>query len=206
MFNAYHSAYLGARGFMSLLGIGLPHLPNGGQLLVDVFPQPEFPKRARKAKLGDRKFEEFLIVRMPPFDQRTLWEAFQRVLRISEAACCDVGIRAELLDVQYEDITRPRNRFLYNAAFWPGQDLIIDSSPSDLARLIGAGLDSDHEGFLLRLGFLVYRLFEQLIGDLAAESGVIRDQLSHSRIVKHPLAVELATYNTFLSQVTPPPT
>ena len=39
MFNAYHSAYLGARGIMALLGVSLPAL-NGRQVAIDLYPEP----------------------------------------------------------------------------------------------------------------------------------------------------------------------
>jgi transposase-like protein len=55
-------------------------------------------------------------------------------------------------------------------------------------------------GFLLRLAFGVYRLFEQLVTSLAEQSGPIRAQLDESRIFKNPAVAELVSYNAFLSQ------
>jgi hypothetical protein len=201
MFNAYHSAYIGARGIMALLGVGLPFLPNGGQLLIDAYPQPESSKNIRKLKLGLWRFEEILIVRLPLLDQRALWQGLQRVVQISDVPCWDSETRRELLDIAYESITTPRNAYLYRAAFWPGDDLLIDGTDVDFSRLLGTELNPEHEGFLLRLSFDLYRLFEQLIHDLAAESGVIRAQVQESRIIKDPMAEELACYNAFLAQV-----
>jgi hypothetical protein len=202
MFNAYHSAYIGARGVMALLGIGLPFLPNGGQLLVDAYPQPESSKNVRKVRLGLWRFQEILIVRLPQLDQRALWQGLQRVLRISDVQCWDPKIRQELLDVAYERVTVPRNAFLYKAAFWPGDDLLVDRTDTNVARFVGTELIPEHEGFLIRLSFVVYRLFEQLILDLAGESGVIRAQVQESRVVKDPAAAELARYNAFLAHLT----
>jgi hypothetical protein len=201
MFNAYHSAYIGARGVMALLGIGLPFLPNGGQLLIDVYPQPESSKDLKKLKLGLWQFHEILIVRLPHLDQRGLWEGFQRALRISDVPCWDKMIYEELLNVAHESITKPRNGFLYKAAFWPGEDLLVDGTDVEFARYMGTDLDGEHKGFLLRLSFDVYRLFEQLINNLAEQSGPIRSQLDESRIISDPNIAELASYNTFLTQV-----
>ncbi len=201
MFNAYHSAYLGARGVMALLGIGLPFLPSGGQLLIDVFPQPESSKKIKKLKLGEWQFQEVLIVRLPPLDQRALWQSFRRVLEISDVRCWDENIRRELADVAPETIARPRNGFLYRAAFWPGEDLLADGTIEDFTRLVGTGLDPEEGGFLLRLSCDVYRLFEQLINDIAGESGVIRVQLDESRIIHDPAVAELVAYNAFLAQI-----
>src|SRR5439155_6373055 len=39
LFNAYHSAFLGAKGIMALLGIAVPKI-NGIQLAIDLFPEP----------------------------------------------------------------------------------------------------------------------------------------------------------------------
>src|SRR5689334_1275353 len=39
LFNAYHSAYLGARGITTLLGVPMPSL-SGIQVALDLFPEP----------------------------------------------------------------------------------------------------------------------------------------------------------------------
>src|SRR6266851_9097377 len=58
MFNAYHSAFLGARGVMAMLGVGLPYLANGDQLLIDVFPQPESKKDIKRLRLREWRFQK----------------------------------------------------------------------------------------------------------------------------------------------------
>jgi hypothetical protein len=204
MFNAYHSAYIGARGLMALLGIGLPSLPNGGQLLIDVYPPPESRKEIKRLRLREWRFQEMLIVRLPPLTQQGLWEAFQRVLEISDVRCWNDKIRQELLRISYELITRPRNRFLYRSAFWPGKDLLIDGTDEEFVRFVGTSLNSEDEGFLLRLGFDVYQLFEQLVMNIAEQSGPIRQQLADSRIVINPGVAELVSYNAFLGQLNEP--
>jgi hypothetical protein len=98
-------------------------------------------------------------------------------------------------------MSRPRNAFLYKAAFWPGKDLLVDGSDDEFTRFIGTGLNEEDEGFLLRLSFDVYRLFEQLITNLAEEAGPIRVQLSESRIISDPTVADLVSYNAFLSQL-----
>jgi hypothetical protein len=201
MFNAYHAAYIGARGVMALLGIGLPFLPNGGQLLIDVFPQPESKKDIQRLRLKQWRFHEILIVRLPGLKQRQLWEGFQHVLEISDVPCWDRRICQELLDIGDASMSRPRNAFLYKAAFWPGKDLLVDGSDDEFTRFIGTGLNEEDEGFLLRLSFDVYRLFEQLITNLAEEAGPIRVQLSESRIISDPTVADLVSYNAFLSQL-----
>jgi hypothetical protein len=202
MFNAYHSAFIGARGVMALLGIGLPFLPNGGQLLIDVFPQPETKKDIQRLRLRQWRFQQVLIVRLNnQLEQKGLWEAFQRVVKMSDVPCWDDKICTELLDVACASITRPRNAFLYKAAFWPGKDLLVDGSDDEFTRFVGTVLDEEDEGFLLRLSFDVYRLFEQLITNLADESGPIRVQLNESRIISDPTVADLVSYNAFLNQI-----
>lgn len=176
LFNAYHSAYLGARGIMTLLGVVVPKV-SGHQLAIDLFPEPTKKKRGRS--LAVPEFQEFIIVRLDRLlEQRYLWEAFQRVLNMTEAKCWDARLRQDLLDLSFEGITPPRNHYLYKAHFWPSpHDLIKDGLTSDFDKLFGTELDIDDQGFLLRLCFSVYYLFDQLMRDLAGYSAVIKQQL-----------------------------
>jgi hypothetical protein len=200
MFNAYHSAYLGAKGLMALLGIGLPFLPDGGQLLIDVYPQPESLKGKRQLAAGSWTFEEFLLVHLRRhLDQQELWDAFQRLLTVSNVSCLSGRAYEELLRMPHE-ITKPRNSFLYKAAFWPSDDLLSDGSEEDFVSLVGTELSAEHQGFLLRLSYDVYRVFEQLMNDLADTAGAIRAQLDDSRIFSDPNVAELACYNAFLAE------
>jgi hypothetical protein len=202
MFNAYHSGFLGAKGLMALLGIALPNLPNGGQLFIDVYPEPEPKKSKKSAGPARSEFEEFVVVRLAgPVDHEDLWEMFQRVLRLAEVEVWSSRIWGELIQVQHERISRSRNRFLYRAAFWPSDDLLADGSVERFAALVGTALDDELEGFLLRLSCDVYRLFEQLINDLAEVSGPIRNELDESRIVGEPDVPELLSYNAFLADI-----
>jgi hypothetical protein len=100
-----------------------------------------------------------------------------------------------------DEITRPRNAFLYKAAFWPGDDLLVDGSEEEFKNLTGTMLSTEEKGFLLRLCCDVYCLFEQLINDLADASGVIRAQVDDSRIKNAPHVAELACYNAFLADL-----
>jgi hypothetical protein len=198
LFNAYHSAYLGARGLMALLGVPILLLGSGGQIAIDLFPEPIKKKGALPSPL----FQEFLIVRLPTLDQRYLWEAFQRVLRMTTATCWDAKLRDDLLDLDFKDFSRPRNKYLYNAAFWPPRgDLLSDLLLADFNTSFGATLVIADEGFLLRLCFSVYRLFEQLMTDLASQSAIIKAEVDASRIVVNADLPAIECYTNFLSQV-----
>lgn len=202
LFNAYHSAYIGARGIMAVLGVALPHLRiDGSRLLVDVFLPPESSADTRKLRLGMWRFEEFLIVRLPGLDHAGLWEGFQRVLRVSDVPCWETSLRQELLEIDYKAISRIRNHILYWAAFWPGDDLLTDTPPTDVMQLPGDHLDTEEEGFLLRLSFVVYRLFEQVLVDLGELSEAIRVELASSRVMRSPDESELSCYQAFLANV-----
>ena len=199
LFNSYHSAYLGARGAMALLGITLPNL-RGKQIAIDLYPEPVQKRTARS--VGTARFEEFLIVRLPgQLDQRNLWEAFQRVLRMSESQSWDNTLREALLDLSWDSITPPRNHFLYKSHYWPLDDLIADGTEEDLQMLFGTELSVEEEGFLLRLSFTIYRLFEQMIVDLSKYSSVIREQLDGSRFQAASQLPAFACYKKFLSQI-----
>lgn len=194
LFNAYHSAYLGAKSMMALLGVAFPNLA-GAQVLVDVYPEAI----GRAARFARSSFDEFVIVKMPPLDQRNVWEALQRMIRMTDGAPWDGPLREEVLNLSFEEITPPRNHFLYRAQFWPGRDLLTDAPGQDLVNHIGTTLDTGEFGFLLRLSFVVYRLVEQLFMDLATRSGVIAIELQASRIVAGQGVQELACYDAFVN-------
>ena len=198
LFNAYHSAYLGARGIMILLGVPMPSL-KGSQVAIDLFPEPT---KRNKRSISVPLFQEFVIVRLPLLEQRHLWEGFQRVLRMSQVECWDASIRDELLDLSYEKISPPRNHYLYKASFWPFTDLMIDAALVDFNKIFGrAPLDVSDDGFLMRLCFSVYRLFEQLMADLAAHSAVIRQQYVESRIYANAGLPVTECYANFVDQI-----
>jgi hypothetical protein len=204
MFNAYHSAYLGARGIMALLGVGLTRV-GSTQAAIDLFIQAESNTKKKeqqaRRKSGLPQFQEFLLVNLKSnLDQQDLWEAFQRVLRTSVIACADQQLRRELLDLSSGNITPPRNHFLYQAHFWPLADLISDATLDEMDTLIGTHLDTTEEGFLLRLSFSVYRLFEQLMGDLSEHSPIIKTQFEGSRSWRDQAEPELGRYRMFLAQ------
>ena len=197
LFNAYHSAYMGARGIMTLLGVSLPKV-NGNQVAIDLFPEPAKKKRPQ---LAQQEFQEFIIVRLGLLDQRHLWEAFQRVLNMTASTCWDTRLRQNLLDLSFEEITPPRNHFLYKAQFWPLPDLVTDAAASEFDTIFGTELDVDEEGFLLRLCFSVYYLFEQLMRDLAGYSAPIKEQLDGSRVFASSGLDVLGSYANFTAQV-----
>ena len=199
LFNAYHSAYLGGeRGIMALLGVAMPKI-SGNQIAIDLFPEPQ--KKKRGPRVAVTKFQGFVIVRLPLLEQRFLWEGFQRVLAISQAGCWDANLRDKLLDLSFEAISRPRNNYIYKAHFWPVSDLVTDAKIPDFDILFGSDLDVSEQGFLLRLCFSVYRLFEQLMRDLAGQSAVVAQQLDESRIVVSAGLPVVDSYTNFVSQV-----
>ena len=194
---------------MALLGVAMPNLKV--QVAIDLFPGPATTKKspmirkalkkARPQLVPSTEVTEFLIVRLGKLDQRYLWEAFQRMLTVTRCNCWDMRLRQNLLNLSYEAITPPRNSYLYKAHFWPLSDLMVDASASDFNTLIGTELDVNSEGFLLRLCFTVYYLFDQLMRNLAEDSGVVRQQIDASRVfVGYGLDV-LASYTHFMEQV-----
>jgi hypothetical protein len=197
LFNAYHSAYLGAKGIMAMLGLAFPML-SGTQVAIDFFPEPE--GKTRKG-FATTHFDQFRVILFPKIDQGRLWEGFQRVLRTSQAHCWDAGLVREILDVNEKAITPPRNSFLYRADYWPCDDLTSDVSSSAMDSYAECGLDNTNHGFLLRLSFLVYLLFEQLVSDLGNFSSLVKIQAEASRCMADTSAVDLELYRVFLSGV-----
>jgi hypothetical protein len=202
MFNAYHSAYLGAKGIMELLGVALPNLA-GKQVAIDLFPPPEKPRKKIAGVLqASSQFNDFLVIRLNRIDQSELWEAFQRLLRVTTADCMDKNLLKELVSIPYDRFSPPRNHFLYQAHFWPPlDDLMSDAALEGMSDLCGAELDIMDKGFLMRLSFSVYHLFEQLMSDLGRLSGVINNQIMESRFLADSELPEIGCYKTFLSQI-----
>lgn len=202
MFNAYHSAYLGARGIIATLGIALVTI-QGNQTGIDLFIQPESNTKQKALRaLASRRFQEFLIVRFPSLiEQRNLWQGLQRILKISTIGHVDQRLIDEVLGLSYESISPPRNRFLYKAPFWPLADLMDDARVEEMEHLVGIKLDVELEGFLLNLSFFVYRIFEQLMEDLVRQSEILRAQIDASRSLVAQLDPELERYRLFLNQL-----
>ena len=197
LFNAYHSAYLGAKGIMSMLGIVFPAVVSK-QVAIDVFPP--MTSRAKRGILT-RQFEEFLLIPIGNrLDQRYMWEAFQRVLRQSESECWDQASKDELLRLPWEHIPRPRNQFIYRVQHWPLDDLMVDIT-GDWKDFWSPDLDVDNRDFLLQLSFKIYGLFEELVIDLSKQSPIIKEQLSASRCFNpKPRPDALRCYDSFLAR------
>jgi hypothetical protein len=75
-----------------------------------------------------------------------------------------------------------------------------DATLEEMDSLIGTHLDAAEEGFLLRLSFSVYRLFEQLMSDLSEHSPIIKTQFDGSRSWVDSAQPEFGRYRTFLTQ------
>ena len=139
-----------------------------------------------------------MILRLQKIDQRRLWQGFQRLLKMCPAPCWDAILRMEIINQNYEMISPSRNHFLYKSHYWPFEDLALDVMSNDLQTLLTSELDAQNDGFLLRLSFLVYRLFEQLVMDLAEHTPVIKAQVDASRLVVNRETPELALYKDWL--------
>jgi hypothetical protein len=205
MFNAYHCAYLGARGIMALLGIALPQFESQ-QFIIDVFPQPTTKKERQRLVAGQWEFSTYWLVHFAGqlFKQEDVWKAFRRVLSASTVSCWSGNAYEELrLLAKKSDVpvTRPRNAFLYTPTHWPLGDLLVDATEGEFEDLFGRELDTSESGFLLRLSCEIYGLFESLLSDMAKVSGPIRLELERSRIAKNPEADDLVAYNAFLKRV-----
>ncbi len=199
LFNAYHSAYIGAKGIMAIFGVALPKLKDT-QVAIDLFPAPETKQSKKSLATSGIRFDEFVILRLPMIDQRRIWEGLQRLLRVCGPECWDDALTSEITSIDYEKITPPRNHFLYKAQYWPLQDLVKDLPGSELKAMIAPELDTDKDGFLLRLSFVIYHLFERLMEDLAAYSPPIKVQLDASRCLVTTEIPELDLYRDFVAQ------
>ena len=178
-FNAYHSAYLGARGILGLLGVPLPNLA-GRQVFLDLFPAAE-RKSTKYRGVGPSLVREFLIKNVPKLDQRAVWACLQRVLRVSKVQVWNVEFAMALDGFEDSEITPPRNHFLYKPAYWLFDDLLQDL-PTDYDWLeLSDPIVATDRSFLLWLCFVVHNLFTALVKDLASQSELINQYLQESR-------------------------
>lgn len=201
MFNAYHSAYLGAKGIAEMLGVAALDIPGRPTILLDFFPESEQSSKSKRPVLV-AKFNEVAIIPLEyDLDQQGLWEMFQRIVRVSSVPCWSQQLQKDLKNVAHTKITPPRNAFLYKAHHWPLDDMIQDVTPPSMDLLVGTDLLVEDTGFLLRLCFSIYRLFEQLMADLSADSAVVKHQLDGSRIFVSEELPVVKSYQHFVSQV-----
>jgi len=199
LFNAYHSAYLGAKGILAILGVAFPVL-NGKQVAVDLFPEPEKKQSQKDLAEKGRRFDDFLVMKFPKLDQRRMWQGLHRLLRVCDVGCWEGAMVEEVMGVKWEEITPPRNHFLYKVTYWPLNDLMADDIDVDLGPIVSQSLDVKADGFLLRLSLLVHRLLERMINDLAANSPVIKTQLDASRFAITSEIPELDLYRNVVFQ------
>lgn len=198
LFNAYHSAYLGAKGIMTLLGVAFPNI-NSLQAAIDIYPESDRAQR-RGSDIGSPAYTDFIAFRLRgQLEHQHLWEVFQRMLAITKSDCMDENLIREISSVSYAEFGRARNRFLYKSHYWPLDDICLEYSGSEFLDLPSSELDADDQGFLLRLSFLVYRLYEQLISDLGKRSDPIRAQVEGSMCVTRMNSDDIRCYSKFAS-------
>lgn len=181
LFNAYHSALLGAKASMSLLGVAFPKVA-GVQLLLDTFPETRKVSSQSKLRTAP-SYSSFRIVRLPSqMDQRFVWEAFQRVIRVTDGAWTSASNVQSIERLDWEAITPPRNAFLYKPQYWTTiDDVDADYVLTDWASMFEAELDTASDGFLIHLSMEVHRAVSWLMSDLAKSSNVFADQLTRAR-------------------------
>lgn len=180
MFNAYHSAFLNAKAAMALLGVVFPKV-RGKDYLIDVFPLPEKRRNNRQFKMK-ADYSEIVAVGIPKLDQRYVWQALKRCCSNTMGAWPDVPALGLIKEIDWEKVTPPRNKFLYNSPFWPAvDDLTQDVIELEWDELIQAGLDPDATGFLLSLSLDMFEVSRWLFEDFARDSNLFASQIQGLR-------------------------
>lgn len=199
LFNAYHAAYIAAKGTMALLGVSFPRV-NGLQYVSDLFPEVE--RKRGVSSWAVAKFAETTFFKLPGMlEQRYLWESYQRVLNVTTEFKFNGKLRQDLLEIDFEDITPPRNNFLYKVSYWPLGDMMVDGPAIEFGRLGEKDLDPEEVGFLLRLFYTVYRILEQLLTGLAEQCGPIRIELEKSRFIACDVPELREGYTEFVQSI-----
>ncbi len=195
-FNAYHSAYLGAKGIMALLGITMPKIEQK-QALLDVFPEPSGSRSGKVLRVYS--FTDMLLIPVAnQFDHQQVWECFQKVLRNSRVRIWDRDLKLEVSNLTPKEIPRGRNDLLYRVASWIVADMVDDVQFSDASYLISDELGPEQAGFFLNLCFSIYQLFEILFFDLGTLSEPVRLEVMRVRHMRTPSVQELIPYNRFV--------
>lgn len=181
MFNAYHSAFLNARAVMALLGVAFPKI-RGGDSLVDLFPLPDKRRNNKQWKMRGA-YDSYLYARLPgKLDQRYVWQALKRCTAVTLGAWDGLPFAENMSALNWEKVTPPRNRFLYNPAFWPGLgDLTVDVEEAGWPVLLKGGLDPESPGFLLTLSLEMSAMSEWLFSDLAKDSNLFAKLIAPAR-------------------------
>lgn len=174
-FNYYHSAYLGAKSVMYLLGVTTPRLL-GKSWLVDVFAPPHDFRSGKKIK--PESLTDFMAIPIPGLDQHQLWAWFQRTVAATRSAPWDPkSARALHLISTTRDITRPRNHLLYSPTFWIAEDL-VQLRFDERVGTITYDLDVDSPDFFIHLCHHVQGILDTLFDDLASLSLPVRRQIA----------------------------
>jgi len=180
MFNAYHSAFLNAKAVMALLGVVFPKV-QGKDWLLDVFPVPDKRRNNRQFKMKS-DYSEIVAVGIPKLDQRYVWQALVRCCSNTMGAWSNLQALSSIKEINWEKVTPPRNKFLYNPPFWPAiDDLSRDVVDLEWDTLIQAGLDPDATGFLLSLSLDMFEVAKWIFEDFAKDSNLFAMQISGLR-------------------------
>lgn len=193
MFNAYHSAYLGARGLMLALGVGLPDLA-GRQVLLDLFPEPVKQKRRDRAVVPTA---DFMLKSIGALDQRAVWHCLQRTLRLTSCTVWSEALVISLTNLDADQVTPPRNHFLYKAGYWIFDDLDSNLDPNSHWLDVSSLPKESNEAFLMWLCFTVHQTYTSLIADLAATSTLIDDYYQSTRNITGAREATASAYVSF---------
>lgn len=195
MFNAYHSAYLGARCMLWLLGVPLPDLA-GRQVFLDLFPE-EDPKARKRRGSKPLVYQEFLVKDIGKLDQRGVWDCLQRVMRKSVVDFWDKGLVERIQCIDVSSLTPPRNHFLYKAGYWIFDDLIQDMPPGYEWMVVNNPVNAGDQSFLLWLCYVVHKMLTELIKDLVQGSSLIATYLAATRTQLTVNSAVQSTYRDF---------
>lgn len=196
MFNAYHSAYLGARSILWLLGLPLPDLA-GHQVFVDLFPDADTNRAKRRHDKGGGVYSEFLVKSIGKLDQRGIWDCLQRVLKISTVEVWNSELVETICGLNSYDITPPRNHFLYKPGYWIFDDLESDIQDEYNWLVVSESVNTTDKSFLLWLCYAVHHVLTSLIMDMASRSALINRFFSATRCQSSDHSHEGATYRKF---------
>jgi hypothetical protein len=178
--SAYQAAAFAAKGILSLVGFSLLQVSNH-VIISDVCAWEEDRHRQR----GQSPKIKLVWAHKGLLEHRPVWSFFQRMLRVCKIP--DEIWPAEWLGslrkMEEDQFSSQRNRLFYGPNHWPLDDLHkcvvhqsfvqLETVPS-LGEILGT---DDRPDFTLVLAFVLLRMGELLLADLAKDLAAVRDEL-----------------------------
>ena len=172
--SAYQSAFFAMKSIMAFLGVCVVESGNR-HFLIDVWGTSHERKRRNKGPF-------IILANTRRNEQRNYWAYFQRSVEqtLDRDDIWNADVTGQLLNWDYKDFGRQRNKLHYHTNWWPLDDLhgCVNAPEFGKWRSLDCVDSDDDPDFPLLLAFALVRMAGDLLTDLAQESVLIERELS----------------------------